>query len=195
MSGETPNERREAAATRRRWVTLAEIVALAGVVIAALTLWNSWQERRAQEAEHTEAVASATQAHGRVQFRGTVSDGGRRLVLADPAHDVTDLTIAFPTSLGLSAQTPADNAIGVDMFSEPLTEAVGDAHQGRLPVLVTARFLDGDATRTTSGIYDIVWRTDARLLRGRVARIIGFRLRERGGSVARVDALWKPAHQ
>lgn len=182
------------ATTRRRWVTLAEIVALAGVVIAGLTLWNGWQDRRAREADRTAAIASAAQAQGRVEFRGTVSDGGRRLMLADPAHDVTDLTITYPTSLGVAAQTPADNAIDADSFTDPLVQAVGDAHRGRLPVLVTARYLDGDASRTASGIYDIVWRTDGRLLRGRVARIEGFRLRERGGSVARVDALWKAHH-
>lgn len=191
---ETPSERREAAATRRRWVTLAEVVALAGVVIAALTLWNSWQERRTHQAERTAALASAAQAHGRVEFRGTVSDGGRHLALADPVHDVTDLTVAFPTSLGVAAQTPADNAIAAESFSEPLVSAVGDAHQGRLPVLVTARYLDGDTARTVSGIYDIVWRTYARPLRSRIARMEGFRLRERGGSVARIDALWAKAH-
>jgi len=27
---------------RRRWLTIAEIVAVAGVVIAGLSLWNNW---------------------------------------------------------------------------------------------------------------------------------------------------------
>ena len=38
MSTKTPTERCEAAATRRRWVTLAEVVAVAGVLIAALII-------------------------------------------------------------------------------------------------------------------------------------------------------------
>lgn len=193
MTMESPNERREAAATRRRWVTLAEIVALAGVVIAALTLWNSWQERAATQADRQAAVASAAQAHGRLQLRGRVSDGGRRLTLSDPAHDVTDLTIAFPTELGVADQSPADDSIDVDGLSDPVAKAMGDTHEGRLPVLITARYLDGDTTRTTAGIYDIVWRSVARPLRSRVVRIEGFRMRERGGTIKRVDALWKAA--
>ncbi|HEX8061853.1 MAG TPA: hypothetical protein VF535_01415 [Allosphingosinicella sp.] len=34
-------ERREAAAIRRRWITLGEILAVIGVLISALALWSS----------------------------------------------------------------------------------------------------------------------------------------------------------
>ena len=46
---DTPSERAEAAATRRRWITLAEVVAVAGVLIGALTLYTNWSDRRADE--------------------------------------------------------------------------------------------------------------------------------------------------
>ena len=32
------------AATRRRWITLGEIIALAALAISALGLWNSWKK-------------------------------------------------------------------------------------------------------------------------------------------------------
>src|SRR3546814_3057877 len=43
----------EAAATRRRWITLAEGLAIAGVAIAALTLWTNWRSE-----EHTSELQS-----------------------------------------------------------------------------------------------------------------------------------------
>ena len=51
----TPEAKAEAAAARRRWLTLAEIVAIAGVVIAGLTLWNNWQGREAEQAAGNQA--------------------------------------------------------------------------------------------------------------------------------------------
>jgi len=59
MSTETPTERREAAATRRRWVTLAEVVAVAGVLIAALTLSAGWATA------HTQGIAAQIYAPDR----------------------------------------------------------------------------------------------------------------------------------
>ena len=62
--------------------------------------------------------------------------------------------------------------------------------EGRLPVLVTARYLDGDAPRTGSAIVDVAWRTDGRVLLGRSLTITAARLRERGGTAKRLDTLW-----
>jgi predicted negative regulator of RcsB-dependent stress response len=62
MSRETPTERREAAETRRRWVTLAEVLAVAGVLIAALTLWSNWSERNADKAEKASAKAGVSKS-------------------------------------------------------------------------------------------------------------------------------------
>ena len=41
----------EAAAIRRRWITLGKIVAVAGLIISALALYLSYADRRADEAE------------------------------------------------------------------------------------------------------------------------------------------------
>lgn len=172
-----------------RWVTLAEVVALAGVVIAGLTLWNNWQDRRLREADR-QAVQSVSVAQDRVALRGTVDEGGRRLTLSDPAHDLTEVSATFPAALDVSAQSPADSTLSIDMFGDALIKQVGDARSGRLPVLLTARYPQGDATRTATGLYDIIWRTNSRLLRGHVVRMVGLRLRQRGGTQMQLDAAW-----
>lgn len=194
MSGETPAERREAAATRRRWVSLAEIVAVAGVVIAALTLWNSWSERRDAESAKVAAESSEAKARTRVEITATVQDDGRSLLLKDAAHDIQDARFAFPKALGVTAQKPVvDPSIDVRWFEDALlklTDGGADERAGRLPVFVTTRYWDGDVQRSATGIYDVVWRTEGRLLRGRTLRLEGLRLRQRGGTQARIDALW-----
>ena len=40
------SETSEQAKTRRRWLTLAELVAVSGLLIGALTLWLNWSDKR-----------------------------------------------------------------------------------------------------------------------------------------------------
>lgn len=200
MSSETPTERREAAATRRRWVTLAEVVAVAGVLIAALTLWTNWSEHRADEADKIAAQSSAARERSRIELSAIVQDGGDTLLLKDARHDLQDVTITFPRALGVSPQRPpAEPVIDASWFSAPLlklTDGGSDDRAGRLPVLVSARYFDGDTTRSASGIYDVIWKTEGRMLRGRALKLEGLRVRQRGGDQAKLDAIWareKPA--
>ncbi|KQU55750.1 hypothetical protein ASG67_06415 [Sphingomonas sp. Leaf339] len=181
-------------ATRRRWVTLAEVVAVAGVLIAALTLWSNWSDRRADEAEKVAERTAERTERSRIDLTATVEDGGRRLALKDEKHDLQDLAVAFPRALGVAAKQPmSDVAILADWFEAPLlklTDGGADEREGRLPVLVTVRYWDGDTQRSATGVYNVIWRTEGRLLRGRTVKLEGLRLRQRGGGQAQVDALW-----
>ncbi len=197
---ETPRERQEAAATRRRWVSLAELVAVAGVLIGALGLYNNWSERRTAEAEKAVASVGEQRARARLNLVATVEGGGDRAVLRDDKHDLREVTIAFPKALGIPVQRPvAEAAIERDWFAGVLLKATdggADEREGRLPVLVTASYWDDDVSRRASAVYDVAWRTEGRVLRGRSLTIEAVRLRQRGGSQAVVDAAWareKPA--
>lgn len=178
---------------RRRWLNLAEFVAIAGLLIAALGAWNSWSERRDAATEKQAAAAGALKSRARLQLRATVEDG-RRVVLSDLRHEMQEVTVAFPKALGVPDKRPvAVAAIERDWFAPALLKATdggADEREGRLPVLVTASYLDGDTRRTGSAIVDVAWRTEGRLIGGRSLTIEAARLRERGGSRARVDALW-----
>ncbi|SFP37653.1 hypothetical protein [Sphingomonas rubra] len=180
-------------ATRRRWITLAELVAVAGVLIAALTLYLGWSDRRADEAARQAETANSARDRSRVDLKAAVEDGGTALALTDERHDLSELTVAFPRALGVATQRPAETAIDADWIAAPLlklTDGGADARTGRLPVLLTVRYWDGDAARTATGIYDVIWRTEGRMLRGRTLSLEGLRLRERGGGQARLDAIW-----
>lgn len=190
------NEARERAqdrATRRRWITLAELVAVAGVLIAALTLYLGWADRRADDAARRAETTSAARERSRVDLQATVEGNGATLALKDGRHDLSDLAIAFPRALGVAGRRPAETAIEAGWIAAPLlklTDGGADERTGRLPVRLTVRYWDGDTPRTATGIYDIIWKTEGRLLRGRTLTLEALRLRERGGNQARLDAIW-----
>lgn len=192
---ESSTDRAEAAATRRRWITLAEVVAVAGVVIGGLSLYGNWSDRRADLADKSATAAVTARERSRIEVAAGVEDGGRRLALSDERHDIRDVAVAFPKALGVATQQPAgDPVIDARWFADALlaaTDGGADDREGRLPVMLTISYWDGDVQRSTTGIYDVVWRTEGRMLRGRALKLEGLRLRERGGTQARLDALWR----
>ncbi len=194
---ETPAERKEAAATRRRWVSLAEVLGVTGALIAALTLWINWSDRRADQADKARAQVSEQRAQSRVALSAEVQDGGKALLLKDERHEIQDAVVSFPKALGIAAQhPPADPLIEVSAFETvllKLTDGGADARTGRLPVLLTIRYLDGETARTTSGIYDLLWKTEGRMLRGRDLRMTGMKVRQVRGTQAQLDAIWARA--
>ncbi len=201
MSDEvSASDKAEAAAIRRRWITLAEIVAIAGLVISGVSLWMSWSDRRTDAQQRQIEKASETNARTLVLLTGTPERGGERLALKDASHPVQSIEVRFPTALGVSPQTSAlEPRIEANWFSTAILAATDkgpDVQQGRLPVLITSSYWDADQQRHDSAIYDIVWASEGRLLRGRKLKVRGLMLHERTAAPARLDVLWareKPA--
>ena len=193
MSGETQDQ----AQTRRRWVTLAEVVAVAGVVIAALTLYSNWQERRDAAADKAVEQASATRDKTRFVLRGTVAKDKRSIVLVrEEAHPLGDIRVTFPTSLGVSPQDSVTQTIEAGWFDTALRKATDggpDERTGRLPVLIRYTYFTDDQPTTRQAIYDLVWKTEGQMLRGRKVELLDLRLRETGGTQQRIDSLWAKA--
>jgi hypothetical protein len=169
---------------------------VSGVIIGALTLWMNWSERRSEAQEKTVAAQAASAAEARLALHAELADGGKEVRLSDPAHDLLETTIRFPSSLALEEQRPATPRIERDWFAAAVLKATdggADKREGRLPVLVSTRYRVGDKTREGQAIVDVVWRTNGRLIGGRTLSIESAQVREPGGSVKRIDALWKAA--
>lgn len=194
MSGTAGDEAAERAKSRRRLLTLAEFVAVAGLIVASLTLYLNWSQRRGEAADKAASASAQRHERGRLDLTATVEGDGRRLTLRDPNHDIQDVVIAFPTKSGITRQAPVgDPVIDADPIAGPmlaLTDGQADTREGRLPVLIITRYWDGDSARTVSGLYDLIWSIHGRLLRGRTLRLEGLRLRDRNGTVAKLDAAW-----
>ena len=194
MSGTAGEEAAERAKSRRRLLTLAEFVAVAGLMVAALTLYLNWSQRRSDAADKAAAASAQRHERARLDLSATVESDGRRLALRDPNHDLQELTIDFPTQSGIGRQVPVgDPVIEAEPIAGPmlaLTDGEADTREGRLPALITTRYWDGDTARTVTGLYDVIWSTHGRLFRGRTLRLEGLRLRDRNGTKAKLDAAW-----
>lgn len=190
---ETSAEKAEARAIRRRWLTIGELVAVAGVIIAGVSLWISWADKRDDAKQKAAQANQAKAAETRLDLRASVAEGGRQAVLSDPAHEILDTAVTFPKTLAVGAQAPVLPRIESSWFSGAVlaaTDKGADEREGRLPVLVTVSYRAGDTTKQDRAIVELVWRTSGRMLAGRELRIEAARIRERGGDQARVDTLW-----
>ena len=188
---ETPAERAEKASIRRRWITLAEFIGVAALIISALGLWMNWSNQRTDQAERAGEAAERSL----VTFSATRTSGGAMLALTDPDHRIQQIDVAFPPSLGAAPQRGvATLALQAKWFDRELLKATDggpDKREGRLPVQITATWWAGDHKKVDSAIYQVNWRTAGRLFRGRTVDLTGASLAERGGGPARLDALWK----
>jgi hypothetical protein len=187
---QTAAEKAEAAATRRRWINLGEFVAVAGLLIAAVSLWLSWADHSASEADKANASAEKSL----ITYTASTGQGGAVLTLSDPDHRIQQIDVAFPPSLGVGVQTVLEPHISAKWFDAAVLKATDggpDQRSGRLPVLITSTWLDGARRKVDRSIYQIAWRTGGRLFRGRTLDLDGAILAERGGSPSRLDALWK----
>jgi len=201
--GQTSEEKREAAAIRRRWITLGEVLAVVGVVISGLALWNSYSERTANEADRAaEKAKEATQAKVSHTLLLKASGSGKRLALTahDPEQAIQSQTLLFPSSLGVGS---VDTVIEPRIEAGWVKQAVKKAQDGgkkdgpgdaRMPVAIATRFASGGETLTDTAIYDVGYKADGGgLLGGLDVELRGLSLVERvrpPAAQARLDAIW-----
>ena len=192
----------EAAAIRRRWITLGEVLAVVAVVISALTLWNNWSERSDSDAvKQADARRASTRAATLVLVAS--GSGSQTLILkpASPEQSVQSQTVVFPTALGVApAETTGEPRIEAKWFERELEKArsaakLPDDSRGdeRLPVVIRTRFLvDGDV-HEDAALYDIGYSISGHWLSGHSVTLRGVSLVSRGkGAVAQagLDARW-----
>ena len=185
-------ESKEQRERRRRWLSLAELVAVTSVLIGAAGLYFSWSDRRETQAERAAATARESKVERIVRLEA--SGSGDTLTLSDATHKVDTIDVSFPTALGVAPRDAAEPRIEADWFREALLKATdggSDDKEGRLPVLITAHWWDADVKRSDRAVYDVAWRTHGRFARGRALELTGLSLRERGGSAKRLDTLWR----
>lgn len=201
---DTPTEQRaaEAAAIRRRWITLGEMLALLAVSISGLTLYLNWSDKQDERAEKAIASRQASVRAAKLVLNAR-ADGDDRLLLTPAAADqiVQSQTFLFPTALDIApVSTTGEARIEARWFDNALKRArdkaklpdnsVGDE---RLPVFVTTRFVVNGEAREDRAIYDIGYGISGRWLSGHDVTLRGLSLvtRETGKSPAtRVDARW-----
>ncbi|MEA3000743.1 MAG: hypothetical protein QOK17_2576 [Sphingomonadales bacterium] len=197
---ESAAEREEKAAIRRRWITIGEVLAVVGVLISALALWNSWVERRANERDR--AAEKAEQGAASRTLILKASGGGKRLTLAprDSEQVIQGQTILFAAPLGLGAIDTTDARIEADWVKRAVKKAHEDDSKkrpgdARMPVAITTHFTSGGGTLEDTALYDVGYKeSGGGLLGGTDVELKGLVSVQRvptAKAQARLDALWK----
>lgn len=199
---QTKAEKAEAAAVRRRWITLGELLAVAAVIISGLTFWNSYSERRSNEVERQSDERSAEVRARTLILRGVPDKEGEVLAISAPTDQaIQSQSVTFPTALDLDSIETTNPRIEADWFDGALRKARRaakqrdeDAGDERLPVAVTTRYVADGEMITDVSLYDVGYAVKDRFLRGGVVRLRGLSFvgRTRADAAqARVDALWQ----
>lgn len=205
MTTEDPKAQAEAARTRRRWINLAEIVAVVGLLISGLALWNSYRERAGEESDKASARSQAEVQARTLILRGTADREGERLSLspADPEQTIQSQTVEFPSALAVAPiETLADARIEAGWFRREVLRATADDAEAsgdrRVPVAIVTRFYTGGQLWTDVALYYVVYRVEGGgLLEGRKVRLRGIsrlatpRLSERPAARRRINEMWQ----
>ncbi|MEA3011007.1 MAG: hypothetical protein QOJ91_2699 [Sphingomonadales bacterium] len=195
---QTPAERKEAAAIRRRWITLGEVLAVVGVLISALALWNSWSERSAAEKERAAERAEKANVSRIVILKANGS--GKRLTLAahDPDQAIQGQTLLFPSAFGLGTFETTEPRIE----AEWVKRAIKKAHEKdekvrgdlRMPVAIATRFIADGRAFTDVALYDVGYtESGGGLFDGSDVELKGLSLIGRTNAATaqkRLDTLW-----
>lgn len=186
-----------------RWLTLAELVGILALVVAALGWWDNHRERlqqdqeRAAEARTRAAEAKRESLKSSFLLTGSVEGDGRRVRLASAHADqvIQTQTVIFPSAVrGDPVETTGNPRIEADWFEGGLKKAGVKAGQPRrVPVGVVTTYVEDGDMKTDRAIYAVASTLQGRLLRGARLQLDGISLVRRGvgGDLqAAVDAAW-----
>ena len=172
----------ESSRRRLRWLTLAEFVGVAALVVAGLSYWDSHRERVAVAQEHQD---QAKENALRLTFvmTGDVNDAGDRVRLTSvhPEQVIQTQTIWFPSAIRAdSVETTGNPRLQADWIDDGLRKAARKVKQGRVPVGVLTVFIEDGQTKTDRSIYYLGYRLHPRVLRGDRVELEGLSLARRG---------------
>jgi hypothetical protein len=190
-----------------RWLTLAELVGILAVVIAALGYWDAHHERALTESERAAAArekrAEAQAGALKLTFLMTAAPEGEgdrlRLTAVHPEQVIQTQAISFPHEVrGDAVQTTGNPRIEAGWFEGGLDRALHERdekrRQGlRLPVGVVTSFIEDGQTKTDRAIYLLGYSLKPRMLRSDKAELEGLSLVRRGvgdDMQSALDAAW-----
>jgi hypothetical protein len=156
--------------SRRRWVTLGEIIAIAALAVSAIGVWISWQgnggDKPTKVVEQRQAIP--------LTLRGKAENDGRRLTIepVEPSHALESLTLtikgASPIEIG------SDGALD----ASDVQAALKDRDQGKgahsVPIRIAARYVEMGSDRRGGGTYVLRYRWESGgLFGGHSVRLTG----------------------
>ena len=201
MTEETPPKRLPI-----RWLTLAEIVAVAALVITGLSFWDSHRERVRDDHERSTA-ASERQASARAEAKaaalkqtfvmtGAREGDGAKVVLTsvNDGQVIQTQTVWFPSQIRSdSVETTGNPRLEAGWIENGLRKHAGKARTGRVPVGVLTVFIEDGETKTDRSVYQLGYSIHPRTLRADKVELEGLSVARRdvpGDLQAAAGSLW-----
>lgn len=159
---------------KRRSINIGEIVAIGGLAISGLALWNSWRGGDKEIAE----IVSDKVPRVPLALRGTVEDKGKSLRLApvEADHSLEELTISAQPPASGSAPFGSDPMVSAALIESWLPKDAAHEGAGSMTISVRARYIEHGESRTASQRYRVNYGwVDGGLFSGRSLRITGIR--------------------
>jgi hypothetical protein len=151
--------------TRRRWINLGELIALAALIVSAAGVWIAWKS--SSEDKPTRVVEQRSSVP--LALRGAVDTDGRTLTIlpADPSHGLESATVsikgAAPIDVGSDGRVSAS-----DVDEEPKDVTL------QLPVRIDARYVEAGTDKRAGGSYVLRYKWEGGgLFGGRSLRLLG----------------------
>ena len=156
--------------SRRRWISLGELIALAALLISALGLWLNWKSEQKQGPTQ---IVEQKQAIPLV-LHGSVTSNGEELVIApiESSHAIESLTVTFPG--GAMIELGGDGRLQASKLEAALKDSKDDKGSQSLPARISSRYIEMGRERQATGNYSIQYRWEGGgLFGGRSLRIEG----------------------
>ncbi len=157
--------------SRRRWVTLGEIVALLALVVSAAGLWLTWKnsgdDKPTRVVEQKQAIA--------LTLRGRAGNDGRSLTIepVEASHALESMTLtikgASPIEVG------SDGELDASDVEAALKNREEDKGPHSVPVRIAARYVEMGKDRRGGGTYVLRYRWEGGgIFGGRSLKLTGF---------------------
>jgi len=158
--------------TRRRWVNLGELIALAALIVSAVGVWIGWKS--SNEDKPTRVIEQRSSVP--LALRGTADSEGRTLTIvpADPSHGLESLTVAIkgasPIDIGSDGKLSASDVESALKDRDKVPKAVAI----KLPVRIQARYVEAGTDRRGGGSYVLRYKWEGGgLFGGRSLHLLG----------------------
>ncbi len=156
--------------TRRRWISLGEVIALGALVISAFGVWLAWksssEDRPTRIVEQRQPIP--------LTLRGTAGDGGRELTIGpvESSHALESLTLTIRG--GPVIQLGNDGTLDAGDVESALKDRDEAKGPHSVPVRIEARYVEMGKDRRSVGNYVLRYRWEGGgLFGGRSLRLTG----------------------
>jgi hypothetical protein len=158
--------------TRRRWITLGEIIGIAALIVSGIGVWIAWkssnEDRPTRVVEQRSAVPLA--------LRGTADgDGGTLTIMpADPSHALEGLIVSIKGAAKIDVGS--DGRLSASDVQAALKDRQKEAKDvtHSVPVRIDARYVEMGKDRRGGGNYVLRYKWQGGgLFGGRSLRLVG----------------------